>query len=368
MLYRYPLPKSHYIEYNGSNRHRIRWYESDSDGYESDDNMSTVLTATNKPNPMQDTESSSLGLPLISDIKEDIDIVAPPFILALPAEVLLEIFKNPALFADDLASIRLVCKQFNLYATESFAYQSFQGSLRFDFSVHELTRLAAICSSALCPFLKSVHFIQLYSSQVTQVDTKMHADYSAIKEIKFESSLGMVGSTRAFGDLLALAKHLEVFSFSAAKPRKGIHWYEQQGLAYFHNEKRATVGKRRDREMVDTILSSLRSDCLTELHLADMAFSVETLKALLERHCGTIRKFSLRGCELRQGSWTGLLQWMLQNLSCLNQIDLHHVYEIPAQPWGPWGYLKPVVMDLVTEIGKESIEAYIASLQKQDKS
>lgn len=70
MLYRYPLPKSHYIEYNGSNRHRIRWYESDSDGYESDDNMSTVLTATNKPNPMQDFESSSLGLPLISDIKE----------------------------------------------------------------------------------------------------------------------------------------------------------------------------------------------------------------------------------------------------------------------------------------------------------
>ena len=115
---------------------------------------------------------------------------------------------------------------------------------------------------------------------------------------------------------------------------------------------------------MNTILSSLRSDCLTELHFADMAFSVETLKAVLERHRGTIRKFSLRGCELSQGSCTGLLRWVLQNLSCLDQLDLHHVYDIKQKLSGPWRDLQPVVMNLVTKVGRKSIEWYIVALEK----
>lgn len=246
--------------------------------------------------------------------------------------------------------------------------ESFQGSLRVGTSSPEFTRLAAICSSALSPFVKSVQFVPLHSSQTTRVDTKAHADYSALRRIDFESPLDITGSARALGDLLALAKQLEIFAFSAARFDTGVRWYEQQRLSLFFNEKDVTVRKRRDREEVDAILSRLKSDCLTELHLADVAFSVRTLKALLERHRGTIRHFSLRGCELRQGSCPSLLQWILQNLPCMEQIDLHHVYEIKAQPWGPWGYLKPVVRDLVTMISRESIEAYIASLHEQDQS
>ena len=130
----------------------------------------------------------------------------PHQLLCNADEMLLEVFKNPRLFADDLANLRLVCKLFNLYATEPFAMQSFQGSLRFDYSVHELTRLAAICSSALCPLLKSVHFVQLKNSRVAQVNTQLNADYSALKKIKFESPLGKADATRALGNLLARAK------------------------------------------------------------------------------------------------------------------------------------------------------------------
>ncbi|KAG9854133.1 hypothetical protein KCU98_g2781, partial [Aureobasidium melanogenum] len=368
MLHRYPLPKSRYIEDHGMNSGPlVFWYESDSDGYESEDNTSTTSITSIQTKPMQETESSSPDQPSMSDSKETIDTVAPPFILALPPEVLLQILKNPRLFADDLANLRLVCRQFNLYATKIFAMESFQGSLCLGSSSREFTRLAAICSSALRPFVESVRFVPPHSSQVTRVDTKPHADYSALRRIDFESPLDMAGSARDLGNLLALAKQLEIFAFSSARFDTGVRWYEQQGLSKCHNEKNVTIRKRRDREEVDAILSRLRSDCLTELHLADMAFSVRTLKALLERHRGTIRNFSLRGCELRQGSCPALLQWILQNLPGMEQIDLHHVYEIRAQPWGPWGYLKPVVKDLVTIIGRESIETYIAALQEQVK-
>ncbi|KAH0369278.1 hypothetical protein KCU65_g3449, partial [Aureobasidium melanogenum] len=367
MFYRYPLPKSHYTENLGlPSGPMIFWYESDSDGYEIDGNTNTTSIASIQAKPMQETASSSADQSSISDSKETIDTTAQSFILTLPPEILLQIFKNPKLFADDLANLRLVCRHFNLHATKIFAMESFQGSLRVGTSSPDFTRLAAICSSALSPFVKSVQFVPLHSSQTTRVDTKAHADYSALRRIDFESPLDITGSARALGDLLALAKQLEIFAFSAARFDTSVRWYEQHGLSVFHDEKESTVRKRRDCEEVDTILSKLRSDCLTELHLADMALSVRTLKALLERHRDTIRKSSLRGCELRQGSYPALLQWIFQNLPLVEQIDLHHVYEIRAQPWGPWGYLKPVVMKLVTMNGRESIEAYLVSLQEQD--
>lgn len=55
--------------------------------------------------------------------------------LALPAEMLFRISQDSSLFKDDLANLRLVCKKVNLCATEAFAKERLQGSLRLNFSV-----------------------------------------------------------------------------------------------------------------------------------------------------------------------------------------------------------------------------------------
>lgn len=54
--------------------------------------------------------------------------------LALAAERFFKIFQDPSLFKDDLANLRIVCKKVNLCATEAFAKERLQGSLRLDFS------------------------------------------------------------------------------------------------------------------------------------------------------------------------------------------------------------------------------------------
>lgn len=83
---------------------------------------------------------------------------------------------------------------------------------------------------------------------------------------------------------------------------------------------------------------------------------------LSDRHRGTNRNFPLRGCKLSQGSCANLLQWTLLNLSHLEQIDLHHVYGIQQKPSDPWRDLEPVVVNLVTKIGREGIERYVVAL------
>lgn len=71
MFYRYPLPKSHYIENLGlTSGPMIFWYESDSDGYEIDGNTNTTSIASIQAKPMQETESSSADQSSISDSKE----------------------------------------------------------------------------------------------------------------------------------------------------------------------------------------------------------------------------------------------------------------------------------------------------------
>ncbi|KAG9592400.1 hypothetical protein KCU77_g2215, partial [Aureobasidium melanogenum] len=300
--------------------------------------------------PMQKMESTK-GLPT-----KNTDNPMSASMLALPAEIMFKTFQDPSLVGNDLANLRLVCKWVNSCATEAFAKERFKKGLRLDFYAQEFERLAAIYSSSLGPFLESVHFVRNYDLLSIKAYARAHPDYSALKDINFESPLSNPGSPSALTELLVQAKHLETFSFSTANKPKDNH-----SLAGFYCDDDRTR-KVRDREQVDAIFSKLKSDRLAELNLVDVIFLVRTLKALLERHCGTIRKLSFRACGLRCGSYAGLLLWISQNLSCLEEIELQDIYETA------WGAFTPVVTELVTKVGKKSIEAYIASLQKQAKS
>ncbi|KAG9737806.1 hypothetical protein KCU73_g9897, partial [Aureobasidium melanogenum] len=359
MLYRYPLPRCHYRDNYG-------WssvaYDSDYDVHDSDDDNGTSTTPdtmiANKP--VRETNSASPDQSNKGHLTKITDNSVSSSMLALPAEIMFKIFQDPSLFEDDLANLRLVCKRVNLCATEAFAKERFRGGLRLNFSVQAFKRVAAICSSNLRLSLESVLFVRDYNFTKTCICTKVRPDYSAIRNIKVESPLSSTISASALKELLEQAKHLETFSFSTAKTRRGIHWHEQHDLLESYRDAFGDrAAKLRERAQVDAILSKLESDRLTELHLADIIFTVSALKTLLERHRGTVRKLSIRGCRLRSGSCVSLLSWISQNLPCLEQIDLQLVFETS------WGSFPPVVPgNLVTKVGKESIEAYITYLQK----
>ncbi|KAH0014797.1 hypothetical protein KCU78_g8487, partial [Aureobasidium melanogenum] len=357
MLYRYPLPQPSYIRCFAYD------YDRDISDSDDDDDTSTPRNTTFETKPMQEMELASPDQSIERDLTKTTSNPALSPMLALPAEIMFKIFQDPSLFEDDLANLRLVCKKTNLCATEEFAKERFQGSLRLDFSVQEFERLAAIYSSSLHSFLESVQFVWTNRATKTQTYARVHPDYSALKNIKIESPISSADSSIALVELLQQAKHVKAFSFSAVETRRGIHWHEQHGLLKsYWDAFDDRAGKLRQREKVDAILSKLESDCLAELSLADIIFSVRTLKALLERHRGTVRKLSIRACGLRRGSCAGLLLWVSQNLPCLEQIDLQYVYETA------WGSFRLAVSEeLVTKVGKESIEAYIASLQEQDR-
>ncbi|KAH0161416.1 hypothetical protein KCU67_g6349, partial [Aureobasidium melanogenum] len=275
--------------------------------------------------------------------------------LALPAEIMFMIFQDPSLVKNDLANLRLVCRWVNSCATEAFAKERFKRGLRLNFYAQEFERLAAIYSSSLGPFLESVHFVRNYDLPSIEAYARAHPDYSALKNINFESPLSNPGSPNALKELLEQAKHLETFSFSTANNPRAED--RMAGEYYDHGRSREV----RDREQVDAIFSKLKSDRLVELNLAHVIFSVRALKALLERHRGTIRKLSFLACGLRRGSCAGLLLWVSQKLPFLEEIELRDVYETA------WGAFTPVVIGPVTYSGNESIKAYVASLQKQNK-
>lgn len=281
--------------------------------------------------------------------------------------MLVKIFKDPGLYRDDLANLRLVCKRFSTYATEAFARECFSGSLRFEPSNDEFARLAAICSSGLQHFLKFVHFVHDTKCQSTQTNTRAGPNYSAIRTIKLGTPLYDMRHTRNLEKVLQRADRLENFMFSPVMIWYGIHWIRKHGMsAVFTNN----FGHVRDRdvnkiEKANIILSSIRSDCLSKLFLSDSILPSATLKGLLERHSGTIRKLSLCNCQLVDGKWLNLLQWIPHGLSCLEHLQClqetkvvhpHHSHPQSAVMWRA----------RVTKSGKKNIDTYMTSLKKGD--
>lgn len=132
-----------------------------------------------------------------------------PFILALPAELLLEIFREPKLWQRDRANLRLVCKALSPYAAQAHGEGYFHGDLRLNTSNNDFVHLAGLCSSPLRSFLKSIHFTNGHRCRPTRKHKGMNPDYPAIQNIKFEAHLELPFSALAFNKLLQRINHLE---------------------------------------------------------------------------------------------------------------------------------------------------------------
>jgi hypothetical protein len=219
----------------------------------------------------------------------------------------LKIFEDPELCEDDHANLRLVCKDFSPYATHLFAEQYFSDGLELDVERKDFARLSAICSSHFYPSIKSVHFVHNPEIRTTQPNIKVCPQYSAIRKITFEAHLEMLFSSRALKKVLQHTNNLETFTFSPVKVDRGSCWCK---LYRVHRYAIRACGgdTNEERDKVNTILSGMKSECLSELSLKSTVLCYKSLKGLLKRHAGTIRKLSLRHCKLIGGTWIDLLE------------------------------------------------------------
>jgi hypothetical protein len=166
----------------------------------------------------------------------------------------------------------------------------------------------------------------------------MSPDYSAIRKLKFESHFHVPFSAHAFNRVLQRTNHLERFIF-----------YPE--------------GAKNERGKVDTIFSSIRSDCLSDLVITNTLASYRTLKCLLERHRETIRKLSMCSCQVTGGNWIDLLQWISHDLPSLENLELHNLQEMKwRRAFDKYDYSDMMCKTLVITTGKKDIDTYIASL------
>jgi len=291
-----------------------------------------------------------------------------PSFLTLPAELLHKIHKDSGLCEDDRANLRLVCKDFLPYATQALAELSLKdGVLCLNPSANDFERLAALCSSQLGPYLTSVHFLHYPSFRSTEIEEAVYPKYSAIQNIKFETRL-YKDSTFILKRLLLLTNHLKRFEFRPAAEREDDTWFPPW-YNRFASGSQLTIGKDEERERVSMILSSIKSDCLSEVILTGTILSYKPLLGLLTRHGSTIRKLSFHSCRLVSGTYVDLLQWMSTELPALEHLDLQYLHELKwRRSLSRYDFSKPMWEAPVTLDGKKDIDTYIASLQRGETS
>ncbi|KAH0287400.1 hypothetical protein KCU62_g6069, partial [Aureobasidium sp. EXF-3399] len=293
-----------------------------------------------------------------------------PSFLTLPAELLHKIHKDSGLRQDDRAKLRLVCKEFLPYATEALAELSMRnGFLCLNPSANDFERLAALCSSQLGPYLTSVHFLHYPSFRSTKMEEAVYPRYSAIQNVKFGTRLYR-DSTFVLKRLLLLTNHLKRFEFNPAAEHEDDTW-SAHSYNFLEPEpaQQLTVGKDEERERASTILSSIKSDCLSEVILTGTILSYKPLLGLLTRYGSTIRKLSFHSCRLVSGTYVDLLQWMSTELPALEHLDLQYLHELKwRRSLSRYDFSKTMWEAPVTLDGKKDIDTYIASLQRGETS
>jgi hypothetical protein len=293
---------------------------------------------------------------------------ASSFFLALPAELFLRIFEDSELCEDDHANLRLVCKDFSLYATPILADHYFSDGLELDVESGDFARLSAICSSQFRPSIKSVHFVHDPEIRTTRPDIQTCPQYSAVRDITFESHLEMLFSARALKKVLQQTNNLETFTFSPVKGDKGACWCK---LYRIYRRHARVVGDdtNGDRDKVNTILSGIKSDCLSELNFTSTVLCYKPLTSLLERHRGTIRKLSIRRCELIGGTWIDLLEWFSDNLSFLERLSLQNLQELKwRRAFNKYDHSEMMWPTVFTTTKVENLHTYIATLRRDGDS
>lgn len=277
-----------------------------------------------------------------------------------------KIHRDSGLCEDDRATLRLVCKDFLPYATQALAELSFKdGVLCLNPCANDLERLAALCSSQLSFYLTSVHFLHYPTFRSTEIEEEVYPRYSAIQNVRFETSL-YHDSTFILKRLLLQTRHLKKFEFSPKAKREddswSANWYHR-----FASASQLTIGKDEERERVNTILSSIKSDCLSEVVLTDIILSYKPLLGLLTRHGSTVRKISFHHCRLISGTWFDLLQWISAKLPALVSLDLEHLQELKwRRSLSRYDISETMWETSVTLNGKKDIDTHIASLENGD--
>jgi hypothetical protein len=280
----------------------------------------------------------------------------------------LKIFEDPELGENDHANLRLVCKDFSPYATHLFVEQYFGDGLELDVESEDFARLSAICSSQFSPFIKSVHFVHNTEIRTTRPDIQTCPQYSAVRDIAFESHLEMLFSARALKKVLQQTNKLETFTFSPVKADNGACWCK---LYRVYRRYAWVLGDdtNGDRDKVNTILSGIKSDCLSELKFTSTVLCHKPLTSLLERHRGTIRKLSIRRCELIGGTWIDLLQWVSDNLPSLERLSLRNLQELKwRRAFNKYDHSEMMWPTLFTTTQVENLHTYIATLKRDGDS
>lgn len=219
-------------------------------------------------------------------------------------------------------------------------------------------------------FVPSIHFKHVHEASSIQLNKTTCPDYSSIRTIKFEAYIEKLVSARALKEVLQQTNHLELFMLNLEKLRDGSCWcFYEWSYRVIRDRKPVTIVKDEEREKVDTILSGIKSDYLAELVVTSSFMSYQTLKSLLERHRGTIRRLSMISCQVTGGSWFDLLQWVSQNLPSLEYLELHRLQEMKWRCAFDSSDCVGIMCDpSVTTTGKEDIETYLRSLGQSDAS
>lgn len=279
-----------------------------------------------------------------------------------------KIFKDSNLTSDDLFNLRTVCKDLSAYATEALFEQRFRNGIQLDVASVDFACLASIYSSRLRPYIKSVHFTHLRESP--RLNRIMCPNYSSIRTVKFEAHIEELYSARALKKVLQQTNHLETFILNLEKLNDASCWCSRDWTyRIVRDRKPVTIEKDEERGKVDMILSGIKSDRLAELVITGSFISYKTLKSLLERHRGAIRKMTLRGCQVTGGTWIELLQWVSHDLTNLDHLELYRLQEMKRQrTFDIYDRSGMLCNNSVTITGKKDIDAYIASLGQGDAS
>jgi hypothetical protein len=191
--------------------------------------------------------------------------------------------------------------------------------------------------------------------------TATNPEYSAIRDIKFEAHLQILSSAYTFKKVLQQVNNLETFTLSLIKADKNKCRCDLCRLSRL--DIRDWLEVDTERFQVDTILSGIKSNCLSELVFANTILSYKTLKGLLERHRGTIRKLSIRGCELTGGTWIDLLQWISHNLPSLEHLVLQNLQELRwRRTFNKYDHSDMMWGTLFSITERKNLDTYIATL------
>jgi hypothetical protein len=238
-----------------------------------------------------------------------------PPLLNLPPELIGMIFEGEVLTNDDLGTLRLTCKHTKYFASDILARRHFIDIDAY-YSHYGSGWFAHILSSDLGSHARSLSLIEPdwwhRSGHYAPTKGNTKPDYSRLQYLRVTYCRGAIDSWKK---VLRAAVHLKILKVQpSTSSRVGYqvpYWVLVYRFMFDHN---------------DELLSSIRSDSLTEVVLAGLHLSASALKQLLTYHSKTISAVDIKCCLLVDGTWLETLNWIGSNLPNLQSLraDVRH--------------------------------------------